>query len=104
MARSMNVPKSSILDPNSADMAVRLALAETQVVNETKRFLTQNGVSIDDFESGMGGKKKKYRSDTVILVKNIPADTVEEELRDLFSRFGTLGRVSTFISKLLMEY
>ncbi|TPX40967.1 hypothetical protein SeMB42_g05799 [Synchytrium endobioticum] len=95
MAQSMNVPKSAILDPTSADMAVRLALAETHVINETKQFLIQNDVSLDAFESGMSGgaKQKKQRSDTVILVKNIPATTVEEEVGDLFEKFGTLGRV-----------
>ncbi|TPX32212.1 hypothetical protein SmJEL517_g04621 [Synchytrium microbalum] len=92
MARSLNVPKSAILDPSSSDMAVRLALAETHVITETKQFFAQHGVSIDAFETGFA-KSKKSRSDTVILVKNIPATTVDEEMRDLFGRFGTMGRV-----------
>jgi multiple RNA-binding domain-containing protein 1 len=33
------------------------------------------------------------RSRTVIVVKNIPYNTIEEELHGMFSKFGTLGRV-----------
>ena len=33
------------------------------------------------------------RSKTVILVKNLPANTSEEEITTMFERFGHLGRV-----------
>ncbi len=33
------------------------------------------------------------RSKTVIVVKNIPYNTIEEELHSMFSKFGSLGRV-----------
>ncbi len=33
------------------------------------------------------------RSKTVILAKNLPANTSEEEIRTMFERFGHLGRV-----------
>lgn len=37
--------------------------------------------------------KKIKRSTTVILVKNLPYETREDELRELFERFGPLVRV-----------
>jgi multiple RNA-binding domain-containing protein 1 len=63
-----------------------LALAETQIVSETKEFFEAHGIVLDSFG-------KKERSETVILVKNIPYGTTEEELRGLFGKFGELGRV-----------
>lgn len=33
------------------------------------------------------------RSKTVILVKNLPSQTLREELEQLFEPFGTVGRV-----------
>ncbi|KAJ3314169.1 hypothetical protein HDV04_000941 [Boothiomyces sp. JEL0838] len=87
MARKLGVKKSEILDAESDNMAVRLALAETNIINETKEYLKEEGVSLDAFTS------RKQRSNTIILVKNIPSSTEEEELRELFGKFGTLGRV-----------
>jgi multiple RNA-binding domain-containing protein 1 len=68
-------------------MAVRLALAETQIVNETKEFFEKHGIVLDSFG-------KKERSETIILVKNIPYGTTEDEMRELFGKYGELGRVS----------
>ena len=90
MAKKLNVRKSEILDSSSDNMAVRLALAETSIINDTKEYLEQQGVSLDAF------KRRKTRSNTIILVKNIPHSTQENELQDLFGKFGTLGRVYSF--------
>ncbi len=35
----LGVKKSDILDPSAQNLAVRVALAETQLLNETKTFL-----------------------------------------------------------------
>ncbi|KAJ1972817.1 Multiple RNA-binding domain-containing protein 1 [Dimargaris xerosporica] len=86
MAERLGISKGDILDPSASNPAVRVALAETHVVNETKQFLEIHGLALDAFA-------QKDRSDTVILVKNIPFSTTEDELRDLFGRFGELGRV-----------
>ena len=67
-------------------MGVRLAVAETQIIMETKKFLEDEGINVDAFG-------KKERSDTVILVKNIPFNTTEQELQDVFGTHGDLGRV-----------
>lgn len=87
MARNLGVRKSEILDASSNDMAVRLALAETNIISETKEYLEEQGVSLDSFTG------KRTRSNTVILVKNIPAATEEDDLIKSFSEFGELNRV-----------
>ena len=87
MARNLGVKKSEILDSNADNMAVRLALAETNIIAETKNYLEENGVSLEAFT------KNKAKSPFVIIVKNIPSSTEEKDLLDLFSPFGTLGRL-----------
>ena len=51
VADRMNLSKSDILDPSSSNAAVKLALAETHVISETKTYLEQQGVSLDSFSS-----------------------------------------------------
>lgn len=104
----MKISKADILNPDSDDAAVKLALAETHVIQETKKYLEdvstanhqlitpvlifgvgqflQEGVILDAFQS-------KQRSDTVILVKNIPYGTTTSELTDLFSPHGEIVRL-----------
>ncbi|KAI7832433.1 hypothetical protein BC939DRAFT_482796 [Gamsiella multidivaricata] len=86
IADRLNVSKADILSPDADNMGVRLAVAETQIIMETKKFLEEEGINVDAFG-------KKERSDTVILVKNIPYNTTEQELQDLFGTHGDLGRV-----------
>jgi multiple RNA-binding domain-containing protein 1 len=76
MAAKLSVTKGEILDPTSENMGVRLALAETQIINETRDYLLENGVQLDAF----GGGGKVERSDVCILVKNIPFETTLEEI------------------------
>ncbi|KAI8974376.1 hypothetical protein BDB01DRAFT_807206 [Pilobolus umbonatus] len=86
IADRLGVSKSEVLNPDANNMAVRLALAETQIVTETKEFFEKHGIVLDSFG-------KKDRSDTVILVKNIPYGTTEDDLRELFGKYGELGRI-----------
>ncbi|KAF9929920.1 hypothetical protein FBU30_001079 [Linnemannia zychae] len=86
IADRLNVSKADILNPDADNMGVRLAVAETQIIMETKKFLEEEGINVDSFG-------KKERSDTVILVKNIPYNTTEQELQELFGTHGDLGRV-----------
>lgn len=85
----LGVSKSDILNPeeSSTSAAVRLALAETRIIQETKQFFEQNGMNLDAFEN------VKERSDDTILVKNIPYGTTGDEIRALFERFGDVARV-----------
>ncbi|ESK91484.1 pre-rrna processing protein [Moniliophthora roreri MCA 2997] len=92
IADRMNIPKTSILNPDadstdaSTNPAVRLALAETHIINETKAYLESNGVVLSAFST-------RARSDTTILVKNIPYGTTETQIRELFEPHGSLTRV-----------
>ncbi|XP_050698872.1 probable RNA-binding protein 19 [Eriocheir sinensis] len=89
MAERYSRSKQEILDSEGKQsVAVNLALGETQVVDETKRFLEDNGVSLEAFSS-----PGVQRSKTVFLVKNLPARTTAQELMELFCKFGELGRV-----------
>ena len=67
-----------------------MALAETEIVNETKEFLQENGIDVDCFTQSDVIVK---RSKSIIIVKNLPFNTTTDELDVLFSPFGTLGRV-----------
>ncbi|GLB44335.1 putative RNA recognition motif containing protein [Lyophyllum shimeji] len=98
VADRLNIPKSSILNPDSessasasggADAAVKLALAETHIIAETKSFLASHGVSLSAFAL----TPPRPRSDTIVLVKNIPYGTAEPDIRALFEPHGALVRV-----------
>lgn len=83
----MSIDKSEILNPETGDnAAVKLALAETHIIQETKSYLESQGVLLSSFSS-------KARSDTTILVKNIPYGTSEEQIREMFEPHGELSRV-----------
>ncbi|CCM02940.1 uncharacterized protein FIBRA_05055 [Fibroporia radiculosa] len=88
VADRMNIPKSEILNPESDNAAVKLALAETHIINETKSFLESHGVVLSVFSSS-----RVQRSDTTILVKNIPYGTSTDTLRTMFGTHGELRRV-----------
>ncbi|OWA53427.1 putative RNA-binding protein 19 [Hypsibius exemplaris] len=88
MAEKYNVSKAQILESegnNKQSAAVRVALGETQIVNETREFLIAHGVKLDAFS-----QTDSVRSKTVILVKNLPAGTKSEDLLKLFSEHGTV--------------
>ncbi|KAF8809936.1 hypothetical protein BYT27DRAFT_6509543 [Phlegmacium glaucopus] len=87
IADRMNINKSEILNPESGDnAAVKLALAETHIIQETKTYLESQGVLLSSFTS-------RARSDTTILVKNIPYGTTIDQIRELFEPHGELSRV-----------
>ena len=91
IANRMNIPKADILNPdNAVNPAVKLALAETHIIQETKIYLESQGVSLTSFSSP---HSRTRRSDTVILVKNIPYGTTAEQIREMFEVYGELRRV-----------
>lgn len=81
----LGVDKSTLLDPTSSDAAVKQALAETHVIQESKSYFAENGVDLEAFKS-------KKRGDTAILVKNFPFGTTPDELRKLFEEHGKVVR------------
>lgn len=90
IAATYNTTKGHILedDSNGMSTAVKLALGETQLVQETRKFLEENEVCLDAFN-----QPSETRSKTIILVKNLPAGTQSNEIYYTFSKFGELGRV-----------
>ena len=100
----MNISKADILNPestsddpsSSVNPAVKLALAETHVINETKSYLESHGVLLSSFSSlssSSGQQQRVRRSETTILVKNIPYGTSLEQIHEMFSAHGALERV-----------
>ena len=92
IADRMNVSKADILNPESENAAVKLALAETHVIQETKTFLEQHGVDLSSLDAEPG-QRRPPRSDRIILVKNIPYGTSAADVRALFEPHGELRRV-----------
>jgi multiple RNA-binding domain-containing protein 1 len=83
----MNIDKAAILNPESGEnAAVKLALAETHIIQETKSYLEAQGVLISSFST-------RGRSDTIILVKNIPYGTTTDQIREMFEPHGDLSKV-----------
>ena len=90
IASRLKISKSDILNPESSTTspAVKLALAETHVVTETKKYLEEQGVDLKAFT-----RPRAVRSQTAILVKNIPYGTSVDELREAFGNHGGLKRL-----------
>jgi multiple RNA-binding domain-containing protein 1 len=102
-AAALNVREGEVLDREGGNMAVRLALAETRLIADTKAFLLDNGVALPAFEAGLaatatasgagaGSGPAVARSDTVVLVKSLPFDADAAALRSLFARHGVVTR------------
>lgn len=84
----MGVSKADILGSSDtgSNPAVKLALAETHVIQETKNYFESQGVLLSSFGT-------RGRSETTILVKNIPYGTTADQIRGLFESHGELQRV-----------
>ena len=93
LAERLGLRKGDILGVkdklSSGDAAVRLALGETQIIEENREYFRQHGVDMEALVSANDGNQSgpatsKKRSKTAILVKNLPFDTRIEELEKLF--------------------
>ena len=105
MAQKLNVEKGALLDRNQGNLAVRLAKAETIIIQQTKEWLKDRlGVNVDELQKA--DRTKCKRSYTAILIKNIPANAKEQELREVFERYGSLRRleIGPFNTLALAEY
>jgi len=85
MAQRYNLKKRDILGDEVENQAVKVALAETQIIQETKDWLDENGMNLDAFNLD---RKTCERSKNVILVKNTPYNITDDQLNELFSRYG----------------
>ena len=90
VAEKTKLSKQQLLDGDktSTSVAVNLAIGEAAIVDEVKRTLEAEGVCLEAFKD-----PSVQRSSTVILVKNLPAQTSSNQLGELFGRYGELGRV-----------
>ena len=89
MVDKYGTSKAQLLDADQKQsLAVRMALGETQIVSETREFLVENGVALDSFS-----QPSAARSKTVMLVKNLPANTPAGQLQAIFEKHGTVGQV-----------
>ncbi|TXG66342.1 hypothetical protein EZV62_007617 [Acer yangbiense] len=94
IARKHGVSKSDLLDREADDLAVRMALGETQVIADTKKALSNAGINVSSLEDFAAGKTKgTKRSNHVFTVKNLPYDSSEGELAKMFGKFGSLDEV-----------
>jgi multiple RNA-binding domain-containing protein 1 len=115
--------KSELLDAEDGgsagrgSMAVRMAVMETYVTTENQEALEKEGVDLEQLNQEIGsrhadkkgGKDAKAakakaapkRSDTVILIKNLPASSDEQELNQLFGKHGDIVRLVLPPSKTL---
>lgn len=85
VADRLGISKSEVMDPTSSDAAIKQAHAETHIIQETKAYFKQHNVDLDAF-------KKSQRGDTAILVKNIPYDCSQDELKRLFEEHGEIKK------------
>ncbi|CAI5717880.1 unnamed protein product [Peronospora destructor] len=98
LAERMGVKRGEIMDKEQGNMAVRLAIGETMLVKENKDFFAREGLDLNVIEGALVKKpsqqsfKKIERSTSVILIKNLPHTTEEEELAQLFRKHGEIGR------------
>jgi len=99
IAAHFGVSKSELLDRDTADLPVRMALGETHVIASTKKALGDAGVAVGALEAAAaaGGHaaatKSVARSSTCLLVKNLPYAVTAEELSDMFEAMGALARL-----------
>jgi len=115
-SESLGVERGEVMERDASNLAVRLALAETRVISDTKQWLVEKGVSLTVLEGalregkrGAGGAAPPALtgrgggggptstapppadlSDKLLLVKNLPPDADTLALKDMFSRYGTL--------------
>uniref|UniRef100_A0A915PXN7 RRM domain-containing protein n=1 Tax=Setaria digitata TaxID=48799 RepID=A0A915PXN7_9BILA len=89
LAEKLDVEKSDLLlGEGETSAGVRLALAETRLVRETREYLLANGVCLDVFS-----RPATKRSNTVIIVKNLTAKVDTDELKRMFARHGPVKQI-----------
>ena len=95
VAAMYGVDKGDLLSTETEDVAVRVALGEAQVIANTKKELGDVGVNVHALESGAASREnvKIARSQHSILIKNLPYESEEADLREMCEKFGTLSQL-----------
>lgn len=89
ISQQYNIKKREILEMEGENQAVRVALAETQIINETKEWLSSNDVNLDFMKES---RETCKRSTTTLLIKNIAFGCTDQELKELFDFYGSILR------------
>lgn len=92
IADRIGVTKADVLNPESDNVMARLAIAESQLIEETKQLFIEHGIDVDALNEGFKSADKINYSKTVLIIKNLRWETTEEELRGIFASKGTLVR------------
>jgi len=90
VAQEYGLTKLDLMNREVDNPAVKIALAETKIINETKDYLRENGVDVSIFD---GPRKGLVRSRTTLIIKNIPKDTSKNRLSELLNRYGFVNRL-----------
>ena len=95
VAAMYGVDKGDLLSTETEDVAVRVALGEAQVIANTKKELGDVGVNVHALESAAASREnvKIARSQHSILIKNLPYESEESDLREMCEKFGTLSQM-----------
>ena len=95
VAAMYGVDKGDLLSTETEDVAVRVALGEAQVIANTKKELGDVGVNVQALESAAASREnvKIARSQHSILIKNLPYESEESDLREMCEKFGTLSQL-----------
>jgi multiple RNA-binding domain-containing protein 1 len=96
MAGKLHLTKGEFLDKDHNDLAVRIAMAETKILEEIKQWMETNDINYEAFK---GDRNTTPRSDTVVIAKNLPKNAVASEIQEIFSRFGKVTRCVMPLSK-----
>uniref|UniRef100_A0A1I8EDD3 RRM domain-containing protein n=1 Tax=Wuchereria bancrofti TaxID=6293 RepID=A0A1I8EDD3_WUCBA len=89
LAEKLDVGKSDLLlGQGEISAGVRMALAETRLVSETREYLLANGICLDVFS-----RPAAKRSNTVIIIKNLTTKVDTEELKRMFARHGPVKQL-----------
>ncbi len=92
LASRLGLDKGAILNVkdglSSGNAAVRLALGETQVIEENRNYFKNHGVDMDALVSTTKENPSMKRSRNMILVKNLPFDTSHDEISKIFIAVG----------------
>jgi multiple RNA-binding domain-containing protein 1 len=99
-ANRLHVSKSKFIDADAletgASAAVRLAVAESSLLQEVRDYLVEAGVNVKTLLEQQQRQEKpldrKQLSRTTIIVKNLPAATRASDLLPTLARYGEVGR------------
>ena len=103
MSKKLQLKKKELLDKDIENPAMVQALIEKEILDDTKDFLSKQGVDLDTLNQK---PSETERSSKIMLVKNIPADTKIPKLRQLFEVYGQLSKflVPQVKSIVVVEY